>query len=90
MEEPSGPACAQWGCTASPPARRTPRRCAATYFSEANVLVSLRSVAEKSRTPTSKSVIITVSPAVDMPALPAGSTAASTSSGLAASRPPSR
>ena len=48
-----------------------PRRCAATYFPEANVLVPLRSVAEKSRTPTSKSVIITVSPAVDVPALPA-------------------
>ncbi len=37
-----------------------PRRCAATYFPEANVLVPLDSYAEKSRTPTSKSVVITV------------------------------
>ena len=39
-----------------------PRRCAATYFPEANVLVPLRSVAEKSNTPASKSVIITIRP----------------------------
>lgn len=37
-----------------------PRRCAATYFPEANVLVPLRSVADKSNTPASKSVIITI------------------------------
>jgi molybdopterin-dependent oxidoreductase alpha subunit len=37
-----------------------PRRCAATYFPEANVLVPIDSVAEKSNTPTSKYVIITV------------------------------
>jgi molybdopterin-dependent oxidoreductase alpha subunit len=37
-----------------------PRRCAATYFPEANVLVPLDSVAEKSNTPASKSVVITV------------------------------
>ncbi|HET9449773.1 MAG TPA: FdhF/YdeP family oxidoreductase, partial [Aggregicoccus sp.] len=37
-----------------------PRRCAATYFPEANVLVPLDSVAEGSRTPTSKSVVIRV------------------------------
>ncbi len=37
-----------------------PRRCAATYFPEANVLVPLRSVAEKSNTPASKSVVITI------------------------------
>ncbi|RYX81193.1 FdhF/YdeP family oxidoreductase [bacterium] len=37
-----------------------PKGCAATYFPEANVLVPARSVAEKSNTPTSKSVIITV------------------------------
>ncbi|AKI99587.1 molybdopterin-dependent oxidoreductase alpha subunit [Archangium gephyra] len=48
-----------------------PRRCAATYFPEANVLVPLDSFAEKSRTPTSKSVIISLSPAVDLPALAA-------------------
>ncbi len=35
-----------------------PRRCAATYFPETNVLVPLNSFAEKSRTPTSKSVVI--------------------------------
>lgn len=38
-----------------------PRRCAATYFPEANVLVPVRSVAEKSNTPVSKSVVITIS-----------------------------
>jgi anaerobic selenocysteine-containing dehydrogenase len=37
-----------------------PRRCAATYFPEANVLVPLRSVAEKSNTPASKSVVISI------------------------------
>lgn len=35
-----------------------PRRCCATYFPEANVLVPLHSYAEKSRTPTSKSVVV--------------------------------
>ena len=42
-----------------------PRRCAATYFPEANVLVPIRSVAEKSNTPASKSVVISISPAAD-------------------------
>jgi molybdopterin-dependent oxidoreductase alpha subunit len=37
-----------------------PRGCAATYFPEANVLVPVRSVAEKSNTPVSKSVIISI------------------------------
>ncbi len=37
-----------------------PRGCAATYFPEANVLVPVKSVAEHSNTPTSKSVVITV------------------------------
>src|SRR5688572_24927710 len=37
-----------------------PRRCAATYFPEANVLVPLRNVAEKSNTPVSKSVVISI------------------------------
>jgi len=37
-----------------------PRRCAATYFPEANVLVPVRSVAEKSNTPASKSVVISI------------------------------
>ncbi|BDI32632.1 hypothetical protein CCAX7_46830 [Capsulimonas corticalis] len=35
-----------------------PRGCAATYFPETNVLVPITSVADKSNTPTSKSVII--------------------------------
>lgn len=39
-----------------------PRRCAATYFPEANVLVPIDSVAEISNTPTSKSVVITIAP----------------------------
>jgi len=39
-----------------------PRRCAATYFPEANALVPVRSVADKSNTPASKSVVITVHP----------------------------
>jgi molybdopterin-dependent oxidoreductase alpha subunit len=39
-----------------------PRRCAATYFPEANALVPLDSLADRSRTPTSKSVVITVRP----------------------------
>ncbi|HKZ01685.1 MAG TPA: FdhF/YdeP family oxidoreductase, partial [Pyrinomonadaceae bacterium] len=41
-----------------------PSRCAATYFPEANVLVPVRSVADKSNTPVSKSVVISVRPAV--------------------------
>ncbi len=39
-----------------------PKGCAATYFPESNPLVPLGSVAEKSQTPTSKSVIITFEP----------------------------
>jgi molybdopterin-dependent oxidoreductase alpha subunit len=39
-----------------------PRGCTATYFPETNVLVPLGSRADKSRTPTSKSVVITVTP----------------------------
>ncbi len=39
---------------------RIPRRCAATYFPEANVLVPVRSVADKSNTPASKSIVISV------------------------------
>ena len=42
-----------------------PRRCAATYFPETNVLVPLRSVADKSNTPASKSVVISIQPADD-------------------------
>ncbi|HEX8423593.1 MAG TPA: molybdopterin dinucleotide binding domain-containing protein, partial [Pyrinomonadaceae bacterium] len=43
-----------------------PRRSAATYFPETNVLVPLGSVADKSNTPASKSVVITLRP-VDVP-----------------------
>jgi anaerobic selenocysteine-containing dehydrogenase len=39
-----------------------PRRCAAAYFPEANVLVPLGSHADHSRTPTSKSIVITLAP----------------------------
>ena len=39
-----------------------PRGCTATYFPEGNALVSINSVAERSNTPTSKFVIITISP----------------------------
>jgi molybdopterin-dependent oxidoreductase alpha subunit len=39
-----------------------PRQCAATYFPETNVLVPLRSVADKSNTPASKSVVISIRP----------------------------
>jgi anaerobic selenocysteine-containing dehydrogenase len=37
-----------------------PRGCAAAYFPEANVLVAAGSVAEKSNTPASKSIAISV------------------------------
>ena len=40
-----------------------PRRSCATYFPEANVLVPIDSVAEKSNTPTSKYVIVSLTPA---------------------------
>jgi len=39
-----------------------PQRCAATYFPEANVLVPIGSVADKSNTPVSKFIIITIAP----------------------------
>lgn len=39
-----------------------PRRSAATYFPETNVLVPVRSVADKSNTPVSKSVVISIRP----------------------------
>lgn len=41
-------------------AYQIPRRCAATYFPETNVLVPIGSVADKSNTPTSKSIIISL------------------------------
>ena len=45
---------------------KIPRGCAATYFPEANVLVPIDSVADRSNTPTSKFVVITVSPSRDV------------------------
>ncbi len=42
-----------------------PRRCAATYFPEANALVPINHVADKSNTPASKSVVITIKPTTD-------------------------
>lgn len=47
-----------------------PRRCVATYFPEANPLVPARHVAEKSNTPASKSVVITIAPSEVPPAEP--------------------
>ena len=42
-----------------------PLRCCATYYPEANVLVPIDSVAEKSNTPTSKFVVIQLEKHVD-------------------------
>jgi hypothetical protein len=41
-----------------------PRRCVAAYFPEANVLVPVGSVAERSNTPTSKSIHVSLAPAI--------------------------
>jgi molybdopterin-dependent oxidoreductase alpha subunit len=41
------------------------RGCTATYFPEGNVLVPIDSVAERSNTPTSKFVVISVAPSAD-------------------------
>ena len=43
-----------------------PRRCVATYFPEANVLVPIGSTADRSNTPASKSVIVTISAPRDL------------------------
>ena len=43
-----------------------PRGCAATYFPEGNVLVPIDSTADVSNTPTSKSVVITIEPTMDI------------------------
>jgi anaerobic selenocysteine-containing dehydrogenase len=42
-----------------------PRGCTATYYPETNALVPIGSVAEKSNTPTSKSVVISVTASAD-------------------------
>lgn len=39
-----------------------PRGCTATYFPEANVLVPIESTADRSNTPTSKSIVIRITP----------------------------
>ena len=44
------------------------RDCTATYFPEANVLVSINNSADRSNTPVSKSVIISISPSKDVAA----------------------
>jgi molybdopterin-dependent oxidoreductase alpha subunit len=41
-----------------------PRTCVATYFPEANVLIPIDSVADKSNTPTSKSIVVTIHPTI--------------------------
>ena len=41
------------------------RGCTATYFPEANVLVSINSTADRSNTPASKSVVISIAPSPD-------------------------
>ncbi len=41
------------------------RGCTATYFPETNVLVPINSTAERSNTPTSKSVVISIKPSLD-------------------------
>jgi molybdopterin-dependent oxidoreductase alpha subunit len=46
-----------------------PRRCVATYFPEGNVLIPIGSVAEISNTPTSKSVIVTITPSPNIEAV---------------------
>lgn len=40
----------------------TPKGCAAAYYPEANVLVPIHATANISRTPTSKSIVITIAP----------------------------
>ncbi|HWA87207.1 MAG TPA: FdhF/YdeP family oxidoreductase [Opitutus sp.] len=46
---------------------RIPRRCAAAYFPEANVLVPNASVAEVSNTPASKSILVTIRASAGQP-----------------------
>ena len=42
------------------------RGCTATYFPETNVLVPINSTADRSNTPTSKSVVISIKPSPDV------------------------
>src|SRR5258708_12146064 len=41
------------------------RGCTATYFPETNVLVPINSTADRSNTPTSKSLVISIKPSAD-------------------------
>jgi len=43
-----------------------PRRCTATYFPEGNALVAITSSADRSNTPSSKSVVISIAPSSDI------------------------
>ena len=52
----------RWARNFTVVAYNIPRRCAATYFPETNVLVPIGSVADKSNTPASKSVVISLRP----------------------------
>src|SRR6478672_1090492 len=45
---------------------RIARGCTATYFPEANVLVSINSSADRSNTPASKSIAISIEPSTDI------------------------
>jgi molybdopterin-dependent oxidoreductase alpha subunit len=58
-----------------------PRGCCATYFPEGNVLVPIDSVAEKSNTPTSKYVIVTLNRASPQGPNPAPSPGAADANG---------
>ncbi len=68
-----------------------PRGCAATYFPEGNVLVPIDSTADRSNTPTSKSVVITIASSPDQAAaareLHAALHAAAASAGEASPEP---
>ena len=44
-----------------------PLRCAAAYFPETNVLVPIRSVADKSNQPVSKSIVVSLEAASSRP-----------------------
>jgi anaerobic selenocysteine-containing dehydrogenase len=47
--------------------QQLPTKCVATYFPEANVLVPVDHVADRSNTPASKSVVISITPARSAP-----------------------
>jgi anaerobic selenocysteine-containing dehydrogenase len=48
------------------------RGCTATYFPEGNALVSINNVAERSNTPVSKFIVITIAPSPDAEAVAKG------------------